>query len=129
MKLALRKLITLPVNILQVLHQSNFKVSFIQLISKAWQNGKIEWIFTKYKTWFDFFLALFMSENQRSSKFSFPTTSKLTDVKSGWLALKDDLQRSHLSHLYLLVNKAKDKSNQVSYRIVILSICPFFYFY
>ena len=30
---------------------------------------------------------------------TFPSTSKLTNVKSGWLALKDDFLRSHLSHL------------------------------
>ena len=70
-----------------------------------------------------------MSGYKCSPKFSFPTTSKLTYVKSGRLALKDDLSRSRLSHLYLLIEKAKDKSNQVSYLASILLICPFFYFY
>ena len=41
-KLPLHKLITPAINILQVLHQSNFKVSFIQLINKAQENGKIK---------------------------------------------------------------------------------------
>ena len=42
MKLALHKLITPTNNILRVLYQLKFKLSFIYLINKAWQNGKLK---------------------------------------------------------------------------------------
>ena len=122
-KLSLHKLIMSTINILQVLHQPSLKESFIQLINKAWENGKIKWILTKYETWFDFFLALFMSGYKWPPKVTFPTTSKINWCKI-WLALKDDFSRPRLSHLYPLIYKAKKKSNQVSYLVSIHLIFP-----
>ena len=88
-----------------------------------YKNRKIKWILTKYETWFDFFLALFMSGYKCPPKVTFPTTSKINWCKT-WLALKDDFSRSRLSHLYSLINKAKKKSNQVSYLESIHLIFP-----
>ena len=38
---------------------------------------------TKHETWFDLFLALFMSGFKCPPKVTIPTTSNSTDVKSG----------------------------------------------
>ena len=115
-KLPLHKLITPTINILQVLHQSSFKVLFIQLIKKAQENGKIKWVLTKYETLFDFCLSLFMSG------YKCPP-SEINWCKT-CLALKDDFLRYRLSHLCPLINKVKKKSNQGSYLVCTHLIFP-----
>ena len=64
-----------------------------------------------------------MSGYKCPPKVTFPTTSKINWCKT-WLALKDDFSRSRLSHLYPLINKAKKKSNQISYLVSIHLIFP-----
>ena len=69
--------------------------------------GKIKWVLIKYETWFNFFLALFMN---------------------GCKWDKRDLEKSSLGeHLYPLINKAKKKSNQVSYLVSTHLTFPFPY--
>ena len=89
-------------------------------------NGKIEWILTKYETWFDFFLALFRSGykwgKQDLEKSSFKANQVLHQL------VLDVVGKVTLGgHLYPLINKARKKSNQVSYLVSIDLIFPFSY--
>ena len=75
--------------------------------------GKIKLILTKYETWFDFFLALFMSgykwDKWDLDKSSFKANQVLHQL------ILDVVGKATLGgHLYPLINKAKKKSNQVS---------------
>ena len=64
-----------------------------------------------------------MSRYKCPPKVTLPTTSNINWCKT-WLALKDDFSRYRLSHLYLLINKANKKSNQVPYLVSIHLIFP-----
>ena len=88
--------------------------------------GKIKLILTKYETWFDFFLALFMSgykwDKWDLDKSSFKANHVLHQL------ILDVVGKATLGgHLYPLINKAKKKSNQVSYLVSIHLIFLFSY--
>ena len=88
--------------------------------------GKIKLILTKYETWFDFFLALFMSgykwDKWDLDKSSFKANQVLHQL------ILDVVGKATLGgHLYPLINKAKKKSNQVSYLVSIHLIFLFSY--
>ena len=90
------------------------------------KTAKIKWIITKYETWFNFFLALFMSgykwDKQDLEKSSFKANQVLHQL------ILDVVGKVTLGgHLYPLINKAKKKSNQVSYLVSIHLIFPFSY--
>ena len=93
---------------------------------RMYRTGKTKWILTKYETWFDFFLALFMSgykwDKRDLEKSSFKANQVLHQL------ILDVVGKVTLGgHLYPLINKAKKKSNQVSHLRSINLIFPFSY--
>ena len=79
-------------------------------------NGKIKWVLIKNETWFDFFLSLFMGrykwDKRDLEKPSFKANQVLHQL------IFDVVGKVTLGgHLYPLINKAKKKSNQVSYLV------------
>ena len=78
-----------------------------------------------YQVWnyFYFFLALFMSGYSVNQRFS--SQHIIINWCKTWFTLKDNLERFHLSQLYLLINKAKKKSNEVLYLLSMYLSFPF----
>ena len=86
--------------------------------------GKIKWILTKYETWFDYFLALFMS----GYKWETNETSSFKANQVLHQLIFDVVGKVTMGgHLYLPINKAKKKSNQVPYLVSIHLIFPLSY--
>ena len=88
--------------------------------------GKTKWILTKYETWFDFFLALFMRE-YKWDKWDLERSSFKANQVLHQLIIDVAGRVTLLGHLCPLINKAKKKSNQVSYLVSIHLIFPFSY--
>ena len=100
---------------------SLFKVhdEFLPLsLSQFERNGNIKWILNKYETWFDSFLAFFMSgykwDKRDLEELSFKANQVLHQLI---LAVMGKVTLG--GHLYTLISKAKKKSNRVSYLVSI----------
>ena len=99
----------------------------IEIEDLTWlMDGKILWALTKSETWFDFFLALFMSGYKWDKRDLEESSFKVNQV---FYQLIFDVvgKRTLGAHLYLLINKAKKKSNQVSNLISTHLTFPFSY--
>ena len=90
------------------------------------RTGKIKWLLTKYETWFDFFLVLFMS-GCKWDKWDLEKSSLKANQVLHKLIFDVVRESDFWWALYPLINKPKKKLNQVSYLVSIHLIFPFSY--
>ena len=94
-----------------------------------YRTGKTKWILTKYETWFDFFLALFMSGYNWDKRY-FEKSSLETNQVLHQLIFDVVTKVTLGEHFYPIINKAKKKSSHVSYllsnHLIFLFSCALF---